>query len=494
MNKVIVFGASKSARILVSNLLNLNHIAFFIDNSVKGPFLGKEVFKLSEVAFAKSDELYIASKERYSEIRELLLNCGVNQNQIAENHFKNLEDIRTCIFVSDLKQKIIKRPNVNDISEFEEFLADISSSKILGSELLNELHQVFVNEQAIEWDDCYADLVIDWLLNLNELDLNEQIIQLELLGNFYRAKKQWERVQNAFEKLLKLRTTESAVSFLIESYLAQGKVNGAKEYANSIIKSTPHLFIRKSDKYALNAQKQRLNVVVAAAPKSASTFISSIFHEQLGLNLHDCYPGKAGFKHDTAIENFWKRFKKDRNAFVKKHFYPSQHILKQIRFAAENKVVVHLRDPRQIIYSQLNEQRRLIKSGYFDCSYDRDHITQRWDLDNPEILDKIIRLKIDKTSQFYNAWLEESIKGHTKVLFTSYESLCENKALFIDRILSFYGIPPFSLNKEISPSFGAHNFRVGKVDAWKSSFIIDYSNTIMNAIDSQLIEIMKWEY
>ncbi|MEG3841580.1 tetratricopeptide repeat protein, partial [Microcoleus sp. herbarium14] len=160
-----------------------------------------------------------------------------------------------------------------------------------------------------------------------------------------------------------------------------------------------------------------------------------------------------------------------------------------------DRLVVHVRDPRQTTLSMIYYMQNLWKRSpiitlsssitekYFSMSL-TDQIS--WQIENwglPEII------------KWIEGWVdaEEDPLFYPKILFTRNEDLATDPESFFESILNFYEIEKSRFTFPIPPEFkaGTHN-RKGQIDEWREVFTPEQAEKASSMIPERLIKRFGW--
>jgi hypothetical protein len=163
-----------------------------------------------------------------------------------------------------------------------------------------------------------------------------------------------------------------------------------------------------------------------------------------------------------------------------------------------DKIIVHVRDPRQAILSWTHHIRELyenddyalyncdppIKKTYFRKTF-REQVD--WQINNyfPHFLNWIIEWSKTEKSDF-----------DTKIMITQYEDLRKNSYTFFQSILNFYNInlsEKYLKQSLIEPKKGKLHYRKGSLDEWRDVFTSNQIEKTTKAIPKVLFEEFGWE-
>jgi hypothetical protein len=233
-------------------------------------------------------------------------------------------------------------------------------------------------------------------------------------------------------------------------------------------------------------------LVFNTMPKSASVFITTWLARGLSASVRSISYGYFPF--DTVDYSKAKQCARG-NTISQEHLDASemnQHILRQFI----QKMVVHLRDPRQATLSWLHHLNRLHKignhdllafvypklpEGYFQFGFDEQ---SQWQIE--QHLPLLIR--------WCSQWVEAQQSWEDiEILFTRYEDFREDGEAFMARLLEFFEIPADRFDRRVRPerSMAVH-FRKGEADEWQTAFSSANVERANRQIPTDLAERFGW--
>lgn len=211
-------------------------------------------------------------------------------------------------------------------------------------------------------------------------------------------------------------------------------------------------------------------VYVAALPKSASVHIVTKLAD--GLSKKSNSDGSGSFPDYFVTPQLLNRIVLSR-AVVHSHVDGKSYNIHELgdRYGIR-KLVVHVRDPRQMLISWTHFMASVIE-----------HVdpVQRIHYGLPEdflqrSFDEQLALNVDLIFPRVIAWVESWLAvsndpaAPVDVLFTTFEEMRNDENRFFERILEFYDVAPdlFAVSESfVSAKAGTANFRRGETDEWR---------------------------
>jgi len=198
------------------------------------------------------------------------------------------------------------------------------------------------------------------------------------------------------------------------------------------------------------------SIVVVTQGKSASSPVANIFNSGFELPSFAYSLGLL-----QVIESFARDFARG-GACYSTHLEPTQENIRRLKAAGIDKVIVHLRDPRQSLLSML-------------------HHVVRYPDEMPELArskfhERPVADRIDHLLAFFFSrlnWIQGWIDAESEldIMFSTFEDFVRDRPAFTRRYLEFYGghDEHFSWDNAMNAG-GDHRFRTGRIDEWREVF------------------------
>lgn len=234
------------------------------------------------------------------------------------------------------------------------------------------------------------------------------------------------------------------------------------------------------------------SVLITTMPKAGTYYLSRLFSE--GLGLRPLIVSNQYFPEDTIYQPRLREF--SRGGYVSQDHFPASPINMAHLGHVTEKIVVHVRDPRQatlsyihflnddMFQSNLSETNKLIYPTLPQDFFDRDFSGRLdWGIDYwmPELI----------------AWVEQWVavdqQSTVKVRFTRYEDLVEDRESFTSGILDFLGIPQSRFSAPDLKLDADVHFRKGETDEWRGVFTEQQAARANGFIPSTLSERFSWQ-
>lgn len=250
----------------------------------------------------------------------------------------------------------------------------------------------------------------------------------------------------------------------------------------------------KQEEDLQNLATPQQNIILNALPKSGSAYMQATLAKSLDykvLNITSEY-----IPQDQVIYKQIREFYVNNKKISKQHMDASP-LNVQILKRFTNKMVLHVRDPREVLLSWVHHLNALKQEksdlfyftpepppGYYDLSL---HEQIDWNIEN--FLPAMV--------QWLDAWALEmdrqASKEHgLKILLTTYEELLTDELKLYHKILAFYGIPqdrfvyaPINKDRKV-------HYRKGDPNEWRQVFTEQQKQKIASIIPKELLQRFNW--
>ena len=201
---------------------------------------------------------------------------------------------------------------------------------------------------------------------------------------------------------------------------------------------------------------------IFAYPKSASAFVAEVMADVVDVPV-----GVATFQHWMGVRP-WAAFAARYPFVVQEHCAPTDENIDLLHGAGCRKLVLHMRDPRQVVVSSAHHVMRVdaperLKNQYAGLTFDG-------------VTDRLIDRYVSTQRFWLERWRSKSSARGIDVLFTTFERLSTDRVGFFAEILEFFGAPsafherlPRSQERVLAVMRpGNLHFRSGLRDEWRS--------------------------
>ena len=237
--------------------------------------------------------------------------------------------------------------------------------------------------------------------------------------------------------------------------------------------------------------KQRPRMVINTIPKSASETVWNRLAK--GLGMAQCHVSLGLFPHCVAVPARIHAFAQG-GIITKEHLAPTAFNLRCLTRAGLDRIVINLRDPRQIVLSW----------AYFV----RDEISRTplgplWrqtcppasvlNSDFAALLDWCVDHYLPQVVAFMEGWqrIESDTASGLQVLFTTFEDFRADPPAYFQGILAFHDTPLDSFDTAAEAQDG--HLRRGETDEWRSVFTAAQKKRANAAIGEDLLARFGWQ-
>lgn len=243
--------------------------------------------------------------------------------------------------------------------------------------------------------------------------------------------------------------------------------------------------------YKENEERPDPIVPISTMPKSGTYYLARVFSE--GLGLRPMVVSNQYFPEDTIYQPRLREFVK--GGYVSQDHFPASEINVTHLAHLLEKLVVHLRDPRQAMLSYIHfldndqfnknlpETRKFIFPTLPEDFYQKDLAGR---------LDWGIEYWLPTLVAWTQQWVEADETSSISVKFTRFEDLIDDEDKFTNDVLDFLEIPQSNYKKPSVQLDSRVHFRKGEADEWRkvlSPHQVERANAL---IPDALMERFKW--
>ena len=237
----------------------------------------------------------------------------------------------------------------------------------------------------------------------------------------------------------------------------------------------------------------RPGLIFNTLPKSASVFIWDALAK--GLGLVQCRIQLSDFPETLLMPHHVARLAKG-GVIAQSHFGPSRHNLLTMLFYGVDRLVVHVRDPRQALLSWVHHVRKKNTVFHPDLVSLHHRPPQQMLQGNlEELVTWHIKHYLPLEIDWIQGWLDvcEDPEWHDlKVLLLSFEDFKRDNDAYFRKIFDLYGLNPSSFQAPAQTA-GKLHFRKGLVSEWKEVFTAEQIEMTKSIVPSELVERFGWE-
>lgn len=289
---------------------------------------------------------------------------------------------------------------------------------------------------------------------------------------------EWQNYGLAIDMLIQALRADAGVAYayfvsragaaVIRTLKETGKAAELAEWLNDILPlhprmnliydSSPDQVQRVLDLREANIAKRLPSIVLVTQAKSASVSVGRIFNS--GFNL----PSFSYSLMTLEVIDSWARDYARGGACNNIHLEPDPHNIARLKRAGLDKVIVHIRDPRQSLLSLIHHFPRYPQDSPVLArgAFDREPIGRQLDVMFLTYLEGI---------RWIQRWVDA--EKEIQILFSTFEDFVMDRDRFMERYIEFYGGPRefFSYDAAVSEHAGTdYHFRRGQIDEWRSVF------------------------
>lgn len=239
------------------------------------------------------------------------------------------------------------------------------------------------------------------------------------------------------------------------------------------------------------------NIIFNTIPKSGSVYIATTLKDSLGYT--NTALSASYFPRDVINFSKADSFFKNKSMISQDHFDSSKVNIQWLTKYTD-RMVIHLRDPRQVLLSWVHNMNWIKKNGWDDLLY---MVTPtppseyyKWKLSKQ--IDWNIENFLPEVVAWMNAWLEfkeqEDAKDNGfKILLTTYDDFLSDDIGFYNKVLDFYEIPREQFVYKPAEKTETTHFRKGDVNEWRKVLTQAQKDRVNEIVPLALLQKFGWE-
>ncbi len=225
-------------------------------------------------------------------------------------------------------------------------------------------------------------------------------------------------------------------------------------------------------------------------PKSGTLYLMKLF--TLGLGLRYMHISLNGFPSDS-LDLSKAKAACSGNCFSMAHLDSSATNLQMLDHFF-GRFVVHLRDPRQALWSWFHHVEKLFEQGRYEdllrvapmipCGYLEWPFVRKFEWQIANHLPSLV--------QWTKDWLRIHEGQNHKILLCDYEALASDIPSYVDRVLDHFSVPHSEFAQPSIEKSEEVHFRSGDPNEWRENLsqpLVDCANA---AVPNCLLEYMNW--
>ncbi len=229
-----------------------------------------------------------------------------------------------------------------------------------------------------------------------------------------------------------------------------------------------------------NIQKGLPPVLLITQGKSGSISLASIFTS--GCNM----PSYAYSFVTKKVVPAWARDYARGGACYVTHLEPTLQNVERLKMAGIQKIIVHVRDPRQTLVSLVYH---VIKYGFSHKDL------KMKEFEGKSIQEQVwdIRHKYLNTLEWLEGWL--GLRDQLTIKFSTFEQFIDHKENLITEYLDFFGIDKAHFNYEQATTLHEgtdYHFRKGVKDEWREVIPPEYQDMLNVLLKKEIKEFFGW--
>ena len=233
-------------------------------------------------------------------------------------------------------------------------------------------------------------------------------------------------------------------------------------------------------------------ILINTMPKSGSIYVTRTVASSLGIEYSLKSLAYGFFPNYFMIPNALEPFR--RGDIVRQEHFDASPINLTLCGRYIDRMVLHVRDPRQAMLSWTHHVNRLLKLHPNSINFTIHHPP-------PDFIDwrfdKQLDWHIDRHLVSLVTWLRQWLavaqtQSSLKILWTTYEELVNNERALFDRILEFHGIPMDRFDFRPPEKTMEVHYRSGQPDEWKAALTAEQKTRCADIIGRDLLDHFNW--
>ena len=297
-----------------------------------------------------------------------------------------------------------------------------------------------------------------------------------------------------------------AYILLHEALLADGRVTEAVDAFDSALRQDAlasltgvhvHPALMSGTGDFKEAQHQAIDrgipaVMLNSLGNSGSTYVMLRLCAGLRIPAHSILLGQYSVT-DVAIPQAVHNMAKG-GAICRQHFCATDQILAEFRRCSITEMILQLRDPRQLVLSNLHYMDMLYADGSYIPKHTRALLPDDYFERPPgDKIDYLIETVIPRDTALIESWIDaEEAWPELMIHYCAYEDMIADPDAFLCDILDFYGLPHHAFDWSAGVDKSDAHFRRGKADEWRDVFSEQQKRRAWELTPKSLCERFSW--
>jgi len=233
-------------------------------------------------------------------------------------------------------------------------------------------------------------------------------------------------------------------------------------------------------------------ILINTMQKSGSIYLTRTIATSLGIEYSLVSLASGIFPSYCMMPAAFKRFR--RGSIVRQEHFDASHFNLEICARYVDRIVLHLRDPRQSTLSwthHFNRYRDIHPGSTVGTVHRPPEDFCRWPFERQ--LDWHIDHHLVSQVMWLRRWMLVEQEAPFQILRTRYEELLNNERALFDRILAFYDIPAGGIAMRTPEKTIEYHYRCGRSDEWKEVFTSGQKRRSRTIIGNDILEHFGWD-
>jgi Sulfotransferase domain len=232
-------------------------------------------------------------------------------------------------------------------------------------------------------------------------------------------------------------------------------------------------------------------ILINTMPKSGSIYLTRTIAASLGIDFSLESLADGSFPSYVMIPRALENLR--RGDVVRHEHFDASPINLAICARHIDRVVLHLRDPRQATLSWTHHFNRLLllhpHSTYPTVNQPLQDY-RRWPFERQ--LDWQIDYHMVSLVAWLRTWIAIANNPPFKILRTQFEELINDERALFDRILEFYGLPANGVEMRTPKKTIEYHYRCGRADEWKHVFSAEQKARSRAIVEDDILDHFGW--